>query len=182
MHSRSGHLLAQGLARAYPAAGNRPCAKELLDAERVAREVRRGLWADPAYEVREAERAAELGRYRATFQIVEGRIVRVAQVRGMIHLNFGMNWRRAFSVTLRREDRHVLGAHAADPGALEGRRVRVRGWIEQRGGPAIDLSMGGGLELVETTVAGETPAPTTPVRRLRRSARDGRPVFLARRK
>ena len=47
-----GHLLQQGLARAYGQAGNRACAKEALEAERMAREARRGLWADAAYRAR----------------------------------------------------------------------------------------------------------------------------------
>ena len=55
-----GHLLAQGLARAYTLAGNRACADELLAAEQAAREARRGLWAEAAYQVRQADRPAEL--------------------------------------------------------------------------------------------------------------------------
>ena len=109
------------------------CADELLAAEQAAREAGRGLWAEAAYQVRQADRPAELLRYRTTFQIVEGRIARVAFVRGVIHLNFDRNWRRAFSVSLRNADRGLLGVSAGDPKGLEGRHVRVRGWIERRG-------------------------------------------------
>ena len=59
-----GHLLQQGLARAYAQAGNRACAAEALEAERVAREARRGLWADAAYQARSAASPRELSRYR----------------------------------------------------------------------------------------------------------------------
>ena len=146
-----GHLLAQGLARAYTVAGNRACADELLAAERAARETRRGLWAEAAYQVRQADRPAELPGYRTTFQIVEGRIARVAFVRGVIHLNFDRNWRQAFSASLRNADRGLLGVFAGDPKALEGRQVRVRGWIDQhRAAPAIDLSSGGMIEVVRS--------------------------------
>ena len=117
-----GHLLAQGLARAYTVAGNRACANELLAAEHVARAMRRGLWAEAAYQVRQADRPAELLAYRTTFQIVEGRIARVAFVRGVIHLNFDRNWRQAFSASLRNADRGLLGVFAGDPKALEGRQ------------------------------------------------------------
>ena len=89
-----GHLLQQGLARAYGQAGNRACAREALEAERVAREARRGLWADAAYHARSADSPRELLRYRSTFQVVEGPIARVALVRGTIYLNFGANRRR----------------------------------------------------------------------------------------
>jgi micrococcal nuclease len=143
-----GHQLAQGLARAYIVAGNRACADELLAAERTARETRRGLWAEAAYQVRQADRPTELPGYRTTFQIVEGRIARVAFVRGVIHLNFDRNWRQAFSASLRNADRGLLGLFAGDPKTLEGRQVRVRGWIEGRDRPAIDLSSGGLIEVV----------------------------------
>jgi endonuclease YncB( thermonuclease family) len=144
-----GHLLEQGLARAFVQAGNRACAQELLVAERVARQTRRGLWADAAYQVRPAGSPLALSRYRSTFQVVEGRIARVAQARGAIYLNFGAD-RRAFAVSLRRGDRgHLLGAYAGDARALEGLHVRVRGWIEhRRHGPVIDLSAAGLLEVL----------------------------------
>src|SRR5438876_6042977 len=40
-----GHLLEQGLARAYIVAGNRACADAVLSAQRGARAARRGRWA-----------------------------------------------------------------------------------------------------------------------------------------
>jgi micrococcal nuclease len=145
-----GRLLAEGLARATTLAGNRACAHELLAAEQTARAMQRGLWADAAYQVRQADRPAELLAYRTTFQIVEGRIARVAFVRGVIHLNFDRNWRQAFSASLRNADRGLLGVFAGDAKALEGRPVRVRGWIGQhRAAPVIDLSAAGSIEMLD---------------------------------
>jgi micrococcal nuclease len=141
-----GHMLAQGHARAYGQAGNRACMRALLAAERA--EAKRGLWADAAYGIRQAT-PSRLGRHHSTFQVIEGRIVRVAQVRGTIYLNFGRNWRRAFSVSLRRGDHDLLGDAARDPSALEGTQVRVRGWIEQRRAPTIDVSAAGVIEVLE---------------------------------
>ncbi|HMK40771.1 MAG TPA: thermonuclease family protein, partial [Methyloceanibacter sp.] len=134
------HMLEQGLARAYVLAGNRACGAGLLAAERTARESRRGLWGEAAYRIRPADRPLELARYAGTFQAVEGRIVRVAQVRGVTYLNFDVDWHRGFSASVRREDLALLGDLGAEPKALQGRSVRVRGWIEQKPGPAIDLS------------------------------------------
>jgi hypothetical protein len=153
-----GYLLEQGLARAYILAGNRACADALLAAERGAREARRGLWADAAYQVRPAAKPSDLLRYRSTFQVVEGRIAGVAQVRGMVYLNFDADWRRAFSVSLRRSDRDLLGLNAGDPKALEGKLVRVRGWIEQRhnptNAPSIELSTAGLIEVLDEANSG----------------------------
>jgi micrococcal nuclease len=164
-HWVQGHLLQQGLARAYGQAGNRACAGEALEAERMAREARRGLWGDAAYRARSADSPRELSRYRSAFQVVEGRIARVAQARGSIYLNFGDN-RRAFAASLRRGDRGLLGPFADDPKALEGRLVRVRGWIEQRQGPTIDLSTAGLIEVLDA------PAAAAGVGRRPRASRD----------
>ncbi len=143
-----GHMLVQGLARAYVLAGNRACGPALLAAERAAREAGRGLWREAAYQLRPGDRPAELGRYVATFQVIEGRIERVAQVRGLIYLNFDADWRHGFSVSLRRRDRGLLGDFSERPRALAGRRVRVHGWVERRSGFLIDLSSAGLLEVV----------------------------------
>ena len=52
----------------------------------------------------------------------------------------------------------MLGNNADNPKALEGKVVRVRGWIERRGGafagPVIDLSAGGLIEVLETAAEG----------------------------
>jgi hypothetical protein len=134
-------------------------------AERTAREAKRGLWGEAAYQVRRADRPSELARYSATFQVVEGRIVRVAEVRGVIYLNFDADWRQGFSVSLRRADRNLLGEFAERPKALEGASVRVRGWIEQRPGPTIDLSSAG---LIELENVGAGVGAIDPARRARR--------------
>jgi micrococcal nuclease len=149
-----GALLQQGLARAYAPAGNRSCVEDLLAAERPALEAKRGLWAEAAYQVRAADNPGELMRFRATFQIVEGTIVRVGITSGSVYLNFARNWRHGFSVSLRRDDSALLGAYANNPKGLEGRSVRVRGWIDQRGGaPIIDMSAGGLIQVSETPAA-----------------------------
>jgi micrococcal nuclease len=151
------HLLEQGLARAYAQAGNRICSDELLTAERVAREWRRGLWADAAYRIRAAEKARELLAFVGTFQLVEGKIVRAASVRGTTYLNFAGRRRRAFSVSLARNEQYLLGPGIHDPSMLEGKLVRVRGWLERRRGPAIDLSAAGQIEVLEPGDGAQPP-------------------------
>ena len=143
-----GHLLEQGLARAYTLGASRACAPELLAAENAARNAGQGIWAEAAYQVRSADQPAALLRHLATFQLVEGRVVHVAETRGRIYLNFAIDRRRGFSVSLKAADRDRLGAYAAAPWGLERRQVRVRGWIERRGGPVIDLSAAGELEVM----------------------------------
>ena len=88
-------------------------------------------------------------------------------MRGTIYLNFGDDRRQAFAVSLRRGDRGLLGSFADDPKALEGKLVRVRGWIERRHGPMIDLSTAGLIEVLDA------PTPAAGVGRRRpRASRD----------
>jgi endonuclease YncB( thermonuclease family) len=147
-----GHMLEHGLARAYVQAGNHACVAELVAAEAIARSSAGGLWAEAAYAVRPAGAPLALLYRRSSFQVVEGVIERVSQGRHAIYLDFG-GGRGALSVSLRRGDRSVLGASADNPKALEGKLVRVRGWIERRSGrftgPLIDLSAGGLIEVVQ---------------------------------
>ncbi len=145
-----GRLLESGLARAYASRGSRACAEELQAAERAARETGRGLWAQAAYRLRRSADTEDLIAHRNTFQLVEGTVASVGVTRGTIYLNFERRKRGAFSASLRRDDKELLGAFIDRPKELAGRRLRVRGWIEQRGGgPAIDLSAGGPLEVLD---------------------------------
>lgn len=99
------------------------------------RRARLGLWSEPAYAERAAYRTRELMRYRSTYQLVMGRVARVATAGGRRYLNFGTDWREDFTVGI------ASAALRADPGwaaalqAMEGRVLRVRGWIERRNGP-----------------------------------------------
>jgi endonuclease YncB( thermonuclease family) len=155
-----GHLIEQGLARAYAADRERACAEALLAREWGPRAAGRGLWGEAAYQVRQAGQAAALALLTSTFQVVEGRVSRAAQVRGTIYLDFDAARRPSFSVSLRRADRGLLGAHADNLRALEGRRVRVRGWIMlRRSAPAIDLSAGGLIEVLDGDAAPRTQPP-----------------------
>jgi endonuclease YncB( thermonuclease family) len=151
-------LLERGMARAFTQNGNRACERELLAAEEEARAAGRGLWAQAAYQVRRANDPRLLRRYRATFQVIEGLVVRVAAVRGVIYLNFAFNWRHGFSASLRRRDRNLLGLYADTPSKLEGKQVRVRGWVRQRRSLGIDISQAGDIEVIEPASAERAPA------------------------
>ncbi|MCL4765671.1 MAG: thermonuclease family protein [Hyphomicrobiaceae bacterium] len=134
-----GEMLRSGHARAYVLPGSADCMDDLAAAERQARESRAGLWAHAAYQVRPASRPWDLMRFRSTYQTVEGQVVSAADVRGQIYLNFGANWRDDFTATIRPAHKAAFAEHKLDLKALERRRVRVRGWIERRSGPMIEL-------------------------------------------
>ena len=153
-----GHLLSQGLARAYALPGNTACLKDMLAHERTAREAGLGLWASAAYAVREANEVGELLKRRNRFEIVEGDVVDVAEVGGRVYLNFGIDWRRDFTAAVAERLVRASSGGVLELKSLIGKRVRVRGWIERRNGPLLDLA---DLALIE--VIGN-PGPTSPGR------------------
>jgi hypothetical protein len=133
-------LVDAGHARVAPLPGETLCLAELFAREAVARATRSGLWSNPAYAIRSARDTRTLMALTGTFQIVEGWVAAIGGTRRELFLNFGRDWRWDFTaaVDLRRlPDRDATVSRLK---ALEGRYVRVRGWIEKRNGPFIELA------------------------------------------
>jgi endonuclease YncB( thermonuclease family) len=130
-------LVADGLARVHGQADDRQGLAALLAAEDRARAARRGLWRLGRFAVRDAKDAA---RDAGTWQIVEGTVVDVAHVAGVTHVNFGADWRTAFSLRIDRDALKLCRAAGLDPRALKGARVRVRGFIDGRRRPTIAIT------------------------------------------
>jgi endonuclease YncB( thermonuclease family) len=127
-------LLRLGHARVFTQPGDAERAPEMLTLEAEARAARRGLWALAAYAVRGDE---EAGRFTESFQLVEGRVLKAASARDMFYLNFGQDYRRDFTIGLDRAALRAFRRAGRDPASLEGKRIRVRGWVLWRGGPYI---------------------------------------------
>lgn len=142
-----GALLAAGLARVYSFADNRALVAEILALEDAARRAGRGIWALQWYAVRGPE---ELVPLIGTFQVVEGRIVDAAEVRGRRFLNFGADWRTDFTVTVSARDWKRFAEAGLTLDNYAGRRVRVRGWLDSHNGPSIGATHPDQIELLET--------------------------------
>ncbi len=141
-------MLAEGLARVAPAEEPRSCLAPLFATEREAREKQLGLWADPYYAIR-AARDPALAERADAYDLVEGRVLSVG-VRGPIaYLDFGRNWRTDFTAVIAGPAGRALTAAGTPPASLEGRRVRVRGWIEQHDGPSLRVTHPAELELLD---------------------------------
>lgn len=156
-----GALLAAGHARAYGLPDNFACMDALLAAEQPARRSGRGLWANPAYAIRSASHRQTLLRLRATYQIVAG-TVRASQrtKSGWIYLNFGNDWRTDFSASLAPGVSRAHPAWAASLLDLKGQQVRVRGWIERRNGPSINIEHPSQIEVIGPSTAARLTAPS----------------------
>jgi endonuclease YncB( thermonuclease family) len=132
--SAQAELLAQGFARVGDAVGDRDCAAELLRREKAARGAKLGLWADPYYDPLPADRPADILARRGRFALVEGDVVSVHGSGATTYVNFGRRWSEDFAVTIRKRNERKFAAAGVEVDGLSGRRVRVRGWIEARGG------------------------------------------------
>jgi endonuclease YncB( thermonuclease family) len=146
-------LVAAGLARVRPGFGESGCARLLLAIEAGARRRNRGIWASPAFAVKTADDPSLLAR-SGLYEVVEGRVVSVARGLRLAFIDFGRDFRRDFTVMVPNAIVADWAAAGMPLEGLRGRRVRVRGLVEESGGPAIRLADSIELELVDESGAG----------------------------
>jgi endonuclease YncB( thermonuclease family) len=148
-----GALLERGLALVQTRPGEVARAAAMLALERSARERRRGLWAVLALGPRDASQLADA---IGSFQIVDGRVRRVAPTDDYVYLNFGADWRSDFTIRLRRAELDGRFEQAGlDILALAGRQIEVRGFVLDAGGPLIELSHPEQLQILPQGGAGD---------------------------
>jgi endonuclease YncB( thermonuclease family) len=141
-------LLRAGAALTTGSAIGKDCAAELTAAETLARQTRHGIWAAPDA-VKNAAKPGDILAKLGQFAVIEGKVLSARQSGATYYLNFGRHWVRDFAVIIPRQMIGSLTRDGVDIKALAGRDVRVRGWIEQRGGPRIQLRGTGQLEVLD---------------------------------
>jgi len=134
-----GEMLRQGMARVYSFPDNRARVDDMLALEATARRARIGIWALPFYAIRNPDKDALLDEL-GTFQLVEGRIIDAAEVKGTVYLNFGPDWRDDFTASIDRKALKLFKSVDPHPRDWTGRAVRVRGWLIKRNGPMIRVT------------------------------------------
>lgn len=140
-------LLSRGQALFAADIADKDCAAALLAAEAAGRQAKKGIWASPSA-TKNAESTGDILAGNGRFMLVEGRVLSVRQAGATTYLNFGRNWTRDFAVTISRRMLPSLEAAGMAPKSLENRRIRVRGFIEARTGPRIELRHAAQLELL----------------------------------
>lgn len=145
-----GEMVASGLARVYSFPDNRKCLGDLLAAERSAREAGLGIWRDPFYSVRAADQPAEILARAGSYELVEGRVLLADRAGGRVYLNFGERWKDDFTATIEARALRLFDAAGVDPLRLEGSLVRIRGWVEDRDGPRIEVTHPEQIEVLAT--------------------------------
>lgn len=138
-------LLQRGLARVDLAPDRPECAGQFYAAERGARERKIGLWSSSAYAVRNPD---ALAGTTDTFQIVEGKVVSADVKSGRAYIDFGEDYRSDFTVTIAPEDMRNFRHAGVDPRDYEGKRIRVRGIVQQFHGPEIEIANPAQIEIL----------------------------------
>ncbi|AXO13586.1 hypothetical protein DY252_04655 [Thalassospira indica] len=141
-------LLAAGLAMLLPESGQD--VSELIGIEDAAIKNHSGIWSDPspatAYYVVAVDAGGEktptasdaIGR----FAVIDGTIRSIEHQEWRSYLNFGSNWREDFTIALDATLRDAFANGEDFQDILQdwvGQEIRVRGVIENRGGPYITL-------------------------------------------
>ncbi len=139
-------LLVQGQALVSGTVADKACAAEFAAAEAVARRARRGIWGNSAA-IKNAESPGDILTRIGQFTVVEGKVLSVRQAGAVTYINFGRRWTRDFAVTISRRMVRAFEAAGITLKSLENKRIRVRGFIEARGGPRIEALRVGQIEL-----------------------------------
>jgi endonuclease YncB( thermonuclease family) len=126
-------MLKRGLARVMIAPDRQECYPDFYEAETEARNAGRGLWASPAFAVRQA---AAFSALAGSFQLVEGLVVAAATHDGRVFLDFSTDYRNGFSATVAPDDHKAFRGNEPAIEDLAGHKIRLRGIVERFGGRA----------------------------------------------
>lgn len=137
-----GAMLRKGYAMVYSFADTpAELVQKMLVEERAARQEKLGIWADPYFKILTPEETANsLHRFR----LVEGKVASVRNVRGNTYINFSRDWQGKFHVFIPKKNADAFKPEELQ--ALEGKYIRVRGWVNYYKAPMISLTHPGQIE------------------------------------
>ena len=131
-----GALLEAGLALFDGRGGQNDCTRAMLAAEKRGQQSRAGKWFSSALES-QSDDIEELNRLDGYFGIVRGRVISIGDRKRTLYLNFGRNWREDFTVIIPKSGKSAYKGSLSSLKNLAGKTIRVRGLLQQAGGPMI---------------------------------------------
>jgi len=123
-------------------------ARAIQQAEARARNAGAGHWEEGGFAVLGPD-PNPLAQKLDSFQIIEGIIVEAVEVRDWRYLNFGLDWRTDFTVSIPRQAWARFEDADMSLAELEGARIRVRGWLAPRNGPMITADHPEAIEVLD---------------------------------
>ena len=153
-----GELLRRGLALVHSTADTRLGVAAMLRLERQARRYHRGLWADPAYAIIEAQDTA---KFAGAFRLVTGTVSAAAKTSRGIVLRFGPEDSAALAALIDARALTLCQEAGLDPLALEGKRLLIRGFIDGTRRPVMAITHPEQIELLRAkkTAPAKPPGP-----------------------
>ncbi len=142
-------LVDAGWARARPELSARACIGSLLQRERAARRSQIGIWADPAYRVFSAADSAAFVGHDGETIIAEGAVSGVGETATRTYINFGPIRTVDFAVTIRKASLKLLLDSGLRPAGFSGQTLRVRGALDTRFGPQIEIVEPAAIEILQ---------------------------------
>lgn len=133
-----GRLLEDGRVFQFALGQNPGCITAMRLAERGARKARTGLWADDP-PVFEANNTDALLQQAGKFAIIKGTVRSVGDRKRRLYLNFGSNWSEDVTAVVVKTGSGAYRGDVAMLQQLEGKRVEIRGIVEDAQGPLIRL-------------------------------------------
>lgn len=141
-----GVLLYAGLATVMTSESNPELSGLMYMLEADARKRKAGLWADARYDVLPPEDAkAFVNEYR----IVEGKVFSTALRNNTFYINFSRDWKTDFTVSVPSDKRLAFSKEGINLMGLNGKMIRVRGWVRNYNGPLIEISHPQQIEVLD---------------------------------
>lgn len=132
-----GVLLYAGLATVMTSESNPELAARMYAIEADARKRKAGLWADPRWNVLDAGKASDfVNQYR----VVEGHVFSTAMRNNIFYINFSRDWKTDFTIAVPADKRMAFSRAGVNLMGLNGKHLRVRGWVRNNNGPYIEVT------------------------------------------
>ena len=131
-------MISSGLAHVYTFPDNRGAKiNSLIQAEQIARDHAYGFWKTARWTVRNTDRLDDdtlIGKY----QLIQGKVKNVAEVKGITYLNFGNDWRNDFTVEIPKKFKKYFTESGIKPKTFyQGKELLVRGVLKPVNGTLI---------------------------------------------
>lgn len=156
-----GMLLSLGVARTRTSDHNPDMASQMMTLESAARRNKSGIWEIAEYTVLSPEQAV---KHIGSYQIIEGHIKSSSMHKNRLYLNFGNNWREDFTVSISAFDLKKFTRQQIFPKDWNGKKIRVRGWIESYNGPYMKIDHPQRFEALfeQKEQSASSPSPASP--------------------
>lgn len=153
-------MVAKGLAWVSGSAKSRDLVLPLYKHEDLARTQNLGLWKNPDLAVKNNDTI--MGNTRNSFQVYEGTIVSLSTKGDYAFYNFDKNPKTDFTVIVNMKKTppfFIDGRRTHVIPKFNGMRVRVRGWVEEKDGPMMELTYQEQIEFLDPVIGTISYAP-----------------------